>query len=311
MENLPYGTRLKFLLVQTLPTLRHFAIINILVLSGFNPIEPSLLSSGGIGGEGLKDPSKPYTPTPGGRSTKLDEITSVAWNRQVQYVLAGARPSCSSSSPMIMAWDLQNARAPEFLLKRRVVLILYQILTVAPSTSIVIVWIRGKLVSVSNVASSQSGSQSRSIHLHNVVTEANIVERVQMRMRLMRHCFLRIQAAEKEYPVAHRRVVGSGNPFQPEYDVPLSFHDASLEESILESMLHRRKWFRYTYIDSRWSAAAHNGQRVRVLEYIGHILHDNNAFWHSTTPVHSSEDNNIFYLQQCYASNRPSPPPSQ
>ncbi len=53
----------------------------------------------------LKDPSKPYTPTPGSRSTKLDEITSVAWNQQVQYVLAG-----SSSTGYTVVWDLRGKR---------------------------------------------------------------------------------------------------------------------------------------------------------------------------------------------------------
>ncbi|KAK7038871.1 protein transport protein S31 [Paramarasmius palmivorus] len=75
----------------------------------FNPIQTSLLSSGAVGGEvyiwDLKDPSKPYTPTPGTRSTKLDEITSVAWNQQVQYVLAGA-----SSTGYTVVWDLRGKR---------------------------------------------------------------------------------------------------------------------------------------------------------------------------------------------------------
>lgn len=107
----------------------------------------------------LNSPAKPYTPTPGARSTKLDEMTSVAWNRQVQYVLAGASntgytvvwdlrgkrevvalayggggssgggmsdikwhpdnatrlvtASEDDQSPIIMLWDLRNARAPE------------------------------------------------------------------------------------------------------------------------------------------------------------------------------------------------------
>ncbi|KAF9460284.1 hypothetical protein BDZ94DRAFT_1223438 [Collybia nuda] len=75
----------------------------------FNPIQTSLLASGGVNGEvyiwDLKDPSKPYTPTPGARSTKLDEITSVAWNQQVQYVLAGA-----SSTGYTVVWDLRGKR---------------------------------------------------------------------------------------------------------------------------------------------------------------------------------------------------------
>lgn len=53
----------------------------------------------------LKDPTKPYTPTPGARSTKLDEITSVAWNQQVQSVLAGA-----SSTGYTVVWDLRGKR---------------------------------------------------------------------------------------------------------------------------------------------------------------------------------------------------------
>ncbi|KAF8631103.1 hypothetical protein AX17_005148 [Amanita inopinata Kibby_2008] len=75
----------------------------------FNPIQTSLLASGGVSGEvyiwDLKDPSKPYTPTPGTRSTKLDEITSVAWNQQVPYVVAGA-----SSTGYTVVWDLRGKR---------------------------------------------------------------------------------------------------------------------------------------------------------------------------------------------------------
>ncbi|KAJ7714576.1 hypothetical protein DFH07DRAFT_374457 [Mycena maculata] len=132
----------------------------------FNPIQTNLIASGAVGGEvyiwDLNSPSKPYTPTPGARSTKLDEMTSVAWNRQVQYVLAGASntgytvvwdlrgkrevvalaygggggsgggmsdikwhpdnptrlvtASEDDQSPIIMLWDLRNARAPEKIL---------------------------------------------------------------------------------------------------------------------------------------------------------------------------------------------------
>ena len=72
-----------------------------------NPIQKSLLASGAVGGEvyirDLKDPTKPYTPTtegssasasaPGGAASapggkKLEELTSIEWNRQVPYILA-------------------------------------------------------------------------------------------------------------------------------------------------------------------------------------------------------------------------------
>ena len=55
--------------------------------STFVNFQPTFVFSSSTG---QKDSSKPYLPTPGARSTKLDEISSVAWNRQVQYVLAGA-----------------------------------------------------------------------------------------------------------------------------------------------------------------------------------------------------------------------------
>lgn len=51
----------------------------------------------------LKDPSKPYSP--GARSTKLDEITAVAWNNHVQYALAA-----SSSTGYTVVWDLRGKR---------------------------------------------------------------------------------------------------------------------------------------------------------------------------------------------------------
>ena len=51
----------------------------------------------------LKDPSKPYSP--GTRSSKLDEISSLAWNRQVQFVLAS-----SSTSGYTVVWDLRSKR---------------------------------------------------------------------------------------------------------------------------------------------------------------------------------------------------------
>lgn len=74
----------------------------------FNPIQTNLLASGGVAGEvfiwDVKDPSKPYAPTTQ-KTTKLDEITSVAWNQQVQYVLAGA-----STTGYTVVWDLRGKR---------------------------------------------------------------------------------------------------------------------------------------------------------------------------------------------------------
>ncbi|KAI0052035.1 hypothetical protein FA95DRAFT_1554003 [Auriscalpium vulgare] len=73
----------------------------------FNPIQTSLFSSGAINGEiyiwDLKDPSKPYSP--GARSSKLDEITALAWNNQVPHVLATA-----SSTGYTVVWDLRGKR---------------------------------------------------------------------------------------------------------------------------------------------------------------------------------------------------------
>lgn len=51
----------------------------------------------------LNSPGKPYSP--GARSQKLDEITSLAWNGQVPHVLA-----TSSSSGYTVVWDLKSKR---------------------------------------------------------------------------------------------------------------------------------------------------------------------------------------------------------
>ncbi|KAK0467509.1 WD40-repeat-containing domain protein [Armillaria novae-zelandiae] len=75
----------------------------------FNPLHTHLFSSGAVNGEvwiwDLKDPTKPYAPTSGSRSTKLDKITSIAWNQQVPYVLAGA-----STTGYTVVWDLRGKR---------------------------------------------------------------------------------------------------------------------------------------------------------------------------------------------------------
>ncbi|KAJ1018643.1 hypothetical protein NDA13_006333 [Ustilago tritici] len=73
----------------------------------FNPLQPNLLSSGAVAGEifiwDINSPAKPYSP--GARSQKLDEITSLAWNCQVPHVLA-----TSSSSGYTVVWDLKSKR---------------------------------------------------------------------------------------------------------------------------------------------------------------------------------------------------------
>jgi hypothetical protein len=51
----------------------------------------------------LKDPSKPYSP--GTRSSKLDEVSALAWNNQVPHVLA-----TSSSTGYTVVWDLRGKR---------------------------------------------------------------------------------------------------------------------------------------------------------------------------------------------------------
>lgn len=47
--------------------------------------------------------TKPYTP--GTRSTKLDDITCVAWNNHVQHILA-----TSSTTGYTVVWDLKSKR---------------------------------------------------------------------------------------------------------------------------------------------------------------------------------------------------------
>ena len=51
----------------------------------------------------LKDPSTPYSP--GGRSTRLDEITSLSWNSVAPQILAS-----SSSTGYTVVWDLRGKR---------------------------------------------------------------------------------------------------------------------------------------------------------------------------------------------------------
>lgn len=51
----------------------------------------------------LSNPAKPYSP--GAQSSKLDDITSVAWNCQVQHILA-----TSSTTGYMVVWDLRNRK---------------------------------------------------------------------------------------------------------------------------------------------------------------------------------------------------------
>ncbi|KAI0297383.1 hypothetical protein BC826DRAFT_1103471 [Russula brevipes] len=73
----------------------------------FNPIQATLFASGGVNGEvyiwDLKDPGKPYSP--GTRSSKLDEVSALAWNNQVPHVLA-----TSSGTGYTVVWDLRGKR---------------------------------------------------------------------------------------------------------------------------------------------------------------------------------------------------------
>ncbi|KAG8718804.1 protein transport protein S31, partial [Ceratobasidium sp. 395] len=73
----------------------------------FNPLQHSLLASGGTGSElyiwDLKNPATPYTP--GARSQRLDGVSSLAWNAQVAHILAS-----SSASGYTVVWDLRGKR---------------------------------------------------------------------------------------------------------------------------------------------------------------------------------------------------------
>jgi protein transport protein SEC31 len=51
----------------------------------------------------LNNPTTPYTP--GTRSAKMDDISSVAWNCQVQHIL-----STASTNGYTVVWDLRNKK---------------------------------------------------------------------------------------------------------------------------------------------------------------------------------------------------------
>ncbi|KAF9283082.1 protein transport protein S31, partial [Mortierella antarctica] len=73
----------------------------------FNPFQQNLLSSASSNGEifiwDLGNLTKPYTP--GSRSSKLEDITCVAWNNHVQHILA-----TSSTTGYTVVWDLKSKR---------------------------------------------------------------------------------------------------------------------------------------------------------------------------------------------------------
>ncbi|KAI7885775.1 hypothetical protein K492DRAFT_233927 [Lichtheimia hyalospora FSU 10163] len=73
----------------------------------FNSLQSNLLVSAGTNSEvyiwDLTNPTRPYSP--GARSNKLDEVTSVAWNCQVQHILA-----TSSTTGYTVVWDLRNRK---------------------------------------------------------------------------------------------------------------------------------------------------------------------------------------------------------
>ncbi|KAJ1922193.1 protein transport protein S31 [Mycoemilia scoparia] len=73
----------------------------------FNPIQGSLLATGAENGEVLvwdvNSDFKSYSP--GARSQRLEKITDLAWNNQVQHILA-----TSSNSGASVVWDLRNRR---------------------------------------------------------------------------------------------------------------------------------------------------------------------------------------------------------
>ncbi|KAL9557965.1 hypothetical protein PS6_001549 [Mucor atramentarius] len=79
----------------------------------FNLFQTNLLASAGSNSEvakkrdvyiwDLNNPTTPYTP--GARSAKMDDISSVAWNCQVQHIL-----STSSTNGYTVVWDLRNKK---------------------------------------------------------------------------------------------------------------------------------------------------------------------------------------------------------
>lgn len=70
----------------------------------FNPFQHNLLASGASESEiFIWDMNKPQTPmTPGAKSQPAEDVRCVAWNKQVQHILATAFPS------RCLVWDLRK-----------------------------------------------------------------------------------------------------------------------------------------------------------------------------------------------------------
>ncbi|PVU88786.1 hypothetical protein BB559_005398 [Furculomyces boomerangus] len=73
----------------------------------FNPFQNSLMASGAGNGEVLiwdvVNDFKSYSP--GSRSTRIESVTDLSWNNQVQHILA-----TSSNTGATVVWDLRNRR---------------------------------------------------------------------------------------------------------------------------------------------------------------------------------------------------------
>jgi protein transport protein SEC31 len=73
----------------------------------FNPLQSNLLATGAADAEvfiwDLTNPTKPYSP--GNKSSRLEDVNAVSWNRQVAHILATA-----STNGYTVIWDLRNRR---------------------------------------------------------------------------------------------------------------------------------------------------------------------------------------------------------
>ncbi|OBZ82852.1 Protein transport protein sec31 [Choanephora cucurbitarum] len=86
---------------------RNAAHTGILKALDFNPFQTNLLASAGSHNEiFIWDLNHPVTPSaPGNRSSRMDDIVSIAWNGQVQHIIASA-----STNGYTVVWDLRNKK---------------------------------------------------------------------------------------------------------------------------------------------------------------------------------------------------------